>query len=174
VPLLVVPDGAGTLYGPAILAYDGSEGARHAIQVAGRLFAGRAAVVVHAWIPAFRSMSARGLARAGGEVREIVELLHEADVERAAATMQEGVDAARAAGLDAEGESIEADEGAWRAVAAAARAHGASVIVAGTRGLGAARSALVGSVSSGLVQNAEVPVLVVPSEAAASGDDRTS
>jgi len=30
------------------------------------------------------------------------------------------------------------------------------------RGLGSARSVLVGSVSSGLVQNAEVPVLVVP------------
>jgi nucleotide-binding universal stress UspA family protein len=34
----------------------------------------------------------------------------------------------------------------------------------GTRGLGAARSVLLGSVSSGLVQNAELPVLVVPGE----------
>jgi nucleotide-binding universal stress UspA family protein len=62
------------------------------------------------------------------------------------------------------GETVESDDGAWRAVAAAAREHGASVIAMGTRGLGAARSALLGSVSSGLVQNAELPVLVVPGD----------
>jgi nucleotide-binding universal stress UspA family protein len=78
----------------------------------------------------------------------------------------DGVAAARAAGLNAVGETIESDEGAWRAVAAAARTHGASVIVTGTRGLGAARSALLGSVSSGLIQNAELPILVVPDEPA--------
>jgi nucleotide-binding universal stress UspA family protein len=70
------------------------------------------------------------------------------------------------------GETVESDDGAWRAVAATARAHGASVIAVGTRGLGAARSVLLGSVSSGLVQNAEVPVLVVPGEPeAAPGDE---
>jgi len=61
------------------------------------------------------------------------------------------------------GDSVEADDGAWRAVAAAAHAHGASAIVVGNRGLGSARSALLGSVSSGLIQNAALPVLVVPS-----------
>jgi nucleotide-binding universal stress UspA family protein len=35
VPLLVVPDGGGALDGPVVAAYDGSEGARRAIQVAG-------------------------------------------------------------------------------------------------------------------------------------------
>jgi nucleotide-binding universal stress UspA family protein len=52
-------------------------------------------------------------------------------------------------------------------VAAAARAHRASAIVLGTRGRGAARSVLLGSVSSGLVQNAELPVFVVPEVRAA-------
>jgi hypothetical protein len=42
--------------------------------------------------------------------------------------------------------TLESDEGAWRAVAAA-QTHGASVIATGTRGLGAARSALLGTVS---------------------------
>ena len=73
---------------------------------------------------------------------------------------------ARAAGLDAVGDTAESDDGTWRAVAAAARAHDASVIATGTRGMGAARSALLGSVSSGLVRNAERPVLVVPDEPA--------
>jgi nucleotide-binding universal stress UspA family protein len=168
-PLLVVPDGDGSPDGPVVLAYDGSDGARRAIEAAGRLFGGRAAIVVHAWEPmSHRTLSARALAVGGSfdDLGTVVADLHEALAERAAATTDEGVAAARAAGLDAVGDTVEADEGPWRAVAAAARAHGASAIALGTRGLGAARSALLGSVSSGLVQNAERPVLVVPAEPA--------
>jgi nucleotide-binding universal stress UspA family protein len=170
VPLLVVPDGGGTLDGPIVAAYDGSQGATRAIQVVGRLLGGRAAVVAHAWEPVFhRRLAAHALA--AGPVDDLhatVTDLHEALADRAAATTQEGVAAARAAGLDAAGEPIESDEGAWRAVAAAAQTHGASVIATGTRGLGAARSALLGSVSSGLIQNAELPILVVPDEPVAA------
>ena len=164
VPLLVVPDGGGALDGPAVIAYDGSEGATHAIQVAGRLLSGHAAVVVHAWEPAYhRSLAARALASGPiYEIEALVTLLHESDADDANATTRDGVETARAAGLDAEGDTVEASDGAWRAVAAAAQTHGASVIAVGSRGRGAARSALLGSVSSGLVQNAERPILVVP------------
>jgi hypothetical protein len=63
VPLLVVPDGSGTLDGPVVAAYDGSQGATRAIQVVGRLLNRRATVVVHAWEPVFhRSLKARALA----------------------------------------------------------------------------------------------------------------
>jgi nucleotide-binding universal stress UspA family protein len=169
-PLLVVPDGGGTLEGPVVAAYDGSHGATRAIQVAGRLLSGRPTVIAHAWEPVFhRSLATRALAAAPvDDLHDTVEDLHEAFANRAAATTQEGVAAARAAGLDAVGETVELDNGAWRAVAAAARTHGASVIATGTRGLGAARSALLGSVSSGLIQNAELPILVVPDEQASA------
>lgn len=169
-PLLVVPDGGGALDGPAVVAYDGSEDATHAIQVVGRLLSGRRTVVVHAWEPVFhRSLATRALAAAPlDDLPATVADLHEAFADRAAATTQAGVAAAGGAGLEAAGETVESDDGAWRAVAAAARRHGASVIVTGSRGLGAARSALLGSVSSGLVQNAELPILVVPGEAAAA------
>ena len=53
-PLLVVPDGAGGLDGPAVLAYDGSESSERAIAVAGELLAGRRTVVVHAWHSQYR------------------------------------------------------------------------------------------------------------------------
>jgi nucleotide-binding universal stress UspA family protein len=169
-PLLVVPDGGGALDGPAVAAYDGSQGSTRAIEVVGRLLRGRPIVVVHAWEPVFhRSLKARALA--AGPVDDLhatVADLHEALADRAAARTQDGVAAARAAGLDAVGEPVESDEGAWRAVAAAARTHGASVIATGTRGLGAARSALLGSVSSGLIQNADLPILVVPDEPASA------
>jgi nucleotide-binding universal stress UspA family protein len=175
-PLLVVPDGGGALDGPVVAAYDGSEGAQRAIQAAGRVLTGRATVVVHAWEPvSHRALVARGL-DAGGpidDLREIAGELERAVAESAAATTENGLALARAAGLDAVGDTVESDEGAWRAVAAAARAHGASVIAVGTRGLGAARSVLLGSVSSGLVHNAELPVLVVPGEpeAAPAGEN---
>jgi nucleotide-binding universal stress UspA family protein len=166
VPLLVVPDGGGALDGPVVVAYDGSEGATRAIEVAGRLLSGRATVIVHVWEPVFhRTLAERALA--AGRVDDLPEMvvqIHQAVAHEAEMTTQQGVAAARAAGLDAAGDTIEADHGAWRAVARAARTHGAAAIVTGTRGLGAARSVLHGSVSSGLVQNAELPVLVVPEE----------
>jgi nucleotide-binding universal stress UspA family protein len=165
-PLLIVPDGGGALDGPVVAAYDGSDGATRAIEAAGRLMSGRATVVVHAAEPVFhRSLVARALVTGAppDDLRDAVAGLEQARTHDAAATTENGVAAAHAAGLDAVGETVESPEGEWRAVAAAARAHGASVIAVGSRGLGAARSALLGSVSSGLVHNAELPVLVVPS-----------
>jgi nucleotide-binding universal stress UspA family protein len=166
VPLLVVPDAGGALDGPVVAAYDGSDGATRAIEAAGRLLSGRAAVVMHGWEPAFHRDLAAQAFSAGrvDDVGEIVVSLHDALANQAAETTEAGVAAARAAGLDAVGETVESEDGVWRAVAAAARAHGASVIATGTRGLGAARSVLLGSVSSSLVQNAELPILVVPGD----------
>jgi nucleotide-binding universal stress UspA family protein len=79
----------------------------------------------------------------------------------AASVLEEGVALARDAGLEAFGEAIESGSGAWRALAEAAGDHQASVIVAGSRGLGGLTSTIFGSVSSGLVHNAETPVLIV-------------
>jgi nucleotide-binding universal stress UspA family protein len=110
-----------------------------------------------------RSLAARAMASGPvDDVRAVVADLQEAFADRAAATTEDGVAVARAAGLDAVGDTVESDDGASRAVTAAAHAHGAAVVAIGSRGLGAARSALLGSVSSGVVQNAELPVLVVP------------
>ena len=96
VPVLVVPDGGGTLDGPVVAAYDGSQGATRAIQVVGRLLGGRAAVVAHAWEPVFhRSLAAHALA--AGPVDDLhatVTDLQEALADRAAATTQDGVAAA--------------------------------------------------------------------------------
>jgi nucleotide-binding universal stress UspA family protein len=163
-PLLIVPDGAGALDGPAVLAYDASEPAQRAIEAGGRLLAGRRCVVVHVWESQYRrGLTARALARGPvDDVREIVKHLDQALGEAAVERTEDGVERARAAGLDAVGETLESDAGVWRVVATAAREHGAAVIVSGARGIGGARSALLGSVSSGLIHNADLPVLVVP------------
>jgi nucleotide-binding universal stress UspA family protein len=59
-----------------------------------------------------------------------------------------------------------------RELAAAGRAHRACLIAAGTRGRGPMRAELLGSVSSGLVQAADRPVMLVPATAgrASAGD----
>jgi len=163
-PLVIVPDGGGTLDGPVVIAYDGSDGAKRAIEAVGRLLHGRRTVLVHVWTPMFhRTVTGSALgATPAGDLAHNVTDLHAALAAHAGDTLAAGVELARAAGLDAEGDLAESDEGAWREVAARARAHAAAVIAMGSRGLGSARSVLLGSVSSGLVHNAELPVLVVP------------
>jgi nucleotide-binding universal stress UspA family protein len=109
VPLLVVPDGGGALDGPVVAAYDGSDGARRATQAAGRLLSGRASVVVHAWEPpSRRGLVARAHAAGGpvDDLHQVAAQLHDAFADSAAAITEEGVAAARAAGLDAEGDTV--------------------------------------------------------------------
>jgi nucleotide-binding universal stress UspA family protein len=162
-PVLIVPPGAGDLSGPTLLAYDGSDGARDAIATAARLLPGREAVVVHAWSSPLersyveRSLSLVPLADAQELARDLEELfaLHGSEL------ADEGAERAREAGLAARAVTAEARAGTWRALTASARAEGASVIVAGHRGRGALALTVLGSVSAGLVHNAELPVLIV-------------
>jgi nucleotide-binding universal stress UspA family protein len=57
------------------------------------------------------------------------------------------------------------DDDPVRDLAAAGREHRACLIATGTRGRGPIRAELLGSVSSGLVQTAERPVMLVPASA---------
>jgi nucleotide-binding universal stress UspA family protein len=158
-PLLVIPDDVGALEGPIVVAYDGSAAADAAIDVAGRLLPGRAALVVHVYESQYRdSHAVRALAR--GEVGEIVQALDQALTDEATETTRRGVARAQAAGLDATGETIQASKGVWRTISALVHERGASLVLTGSRGIGGARSVLTGSVSSGLVSNADTPVLV--------------
>jgi nucleotide-binding universal stress UspA family protein len=162
-PVLVLPPGVGDLGGPALIGYDGSDGAAEAIDAAARLLRGRRAIVVHAWSsPLERSYAGQSLAlvplREIGELRQDVEEMISA---HSAEIADEGAARARAAGLDARPLPIEAHDGVWRALATSARSEGAAVIVAGRRGRGAVASTVLGSVSAGLAHNADLPVLIV-------------
>jgi nucleotide-binding universal stress UspA family protein len=165
-PVLVVPSDTGELGGPLVIGYDGSEPARDAIAGAGRLFAGREAVVVHVWESFIRhSLSGRAIAALpGDELQAVVGDVDEHFRERAAAVAAEGAELAREYGLAARPEAAEASGPAWRGLLAAAGGASASAVIAGSRGRGAVASSVLGSVSAGLVHNADVPVLVVPSD----------
>jgi nucleotide-binding universal stress UspA family protein len=165
-PVLVVPADTGVSDGPALIAYDGSDGARAAIAAAGRLLPERRAIVVHVWnSPMRNTLSGRALAGAPlDELRAFSADYEQYFADVAASVVEEGVGLAREAGVDASGEAIESGSGAWRALAEVAGKRGAAVIVAGSRGRGGLASAILGSVSSGLVHNAETPALIVGPE----------
>lgn len=161
--VLVVPPGGGDLDGPTVIGYDGSDGARAAIDAAARLLPGRPAVVVHAW----SSLLERSYAGESAPLIPVADL-HEAthDLEELLAVhgaelAEEGAALAREAGLTARAVATEACVGTWRALTASARGEGASVIVVGHRGRGALASTVLGSVSAGLAHNAELPVLII-------------
>jgi nucleotide-binding universal stress UspA family protein len=162
-PVLVVPPGAGDLRGPVLVGYDDSDGARAAITAAARIFPGRNALIVHAWSSPIRR-SYVGSAPATVPLSEIAGVtpdLGEVIAQQARALAEEGAAHARDQGLLARGIAVEGSLEAWRTLSATGRAEGASVIVTGCRGRGALGSTILGSVSAGLVHNAELPILIV-------------
>jgi nucleotide-binding universal stress UspA family protein len=163
-PVLVVPHAPAELDGPALIAYDGSPDAKAAIARSGSLLRGRRATIVNVWrSPIQHTLSGRVLTGAPmSELREFASDYEAMFADAAGALVEEGVALARDAGFDASGKPLESGAGTWRALGQAAGQHGAAVIVAGSTGRGAVASAVLGSVSSGLVHNAETPTLVIP------------
>ena len=145
--------------GPLILCYDGSSDAQHAIQLAGRLFAGRRALVVTVWRP---DTVPRSLGFAG----ETARMLNLADLNRAAAEdgsrrAGEGARIARQAGLTAEPIAVQGAGPVWKTLVEIAERDDAATVVMGSRGLSGLRAMLLGSVSSAVVQHADRPTLIV-------------
>jgi nucleotide-binding universal stress UspA family protein len=148
--------------GMVLLAYDGSDDAAAAIRRAGHLLAPRRAIVAHVWdslATLLLHTDVRGLT---GPMREAAEELDEEDRRTAERISAEGAELAREAGFDAEAHALQGKPKAWPTLLAKADAIDAAVVVIGSRGLGAVKSALLGSVSSGLLHHARRPVLVVP------------
>jgi nucleotide-binding universal stress UspA family protein len=144
-----------------VLAYGGSDDARRAIATAGDLLDGPA-VAVH--VVMLDQMLAPAIAPGGGTL-PVADLSTETELmEQGRAVATEGAELARAAGFQAEPllERGTGVRGVWETLLSVSDARDARLIVVGRRGVSRLESALMGSVSNGLVQHSARPVLVVP------------
>jgi nucleotide-binding universal stress UspA family protein len=142
---------------PILICYDGSEGARRAIEAAGELFPGRKAIVLHAWSPVSIICAAYGGA--------VVLPTYDDDALQGEASKlaEKGCNLAKQAGLKAQPEIAEITyQGTWHAILDIADEYDAAVVVLGARGLSTFKSIVLGSVSHSVAQHAHLPVLVVP------------
>ena len=144
---------------PVLFCYDGSEGSKTALGAVIELIKPGDAVVLVVWMPA-----AVQLARAGSFV---VSVPNEGEIDaqeadRARQIAEEGAAAARERGYNASARIAEANESVARTIDEIAKEIDAGLIVCGQRGRGALGSALLGSVSHGLVAHTKRPVLIAP------------
>jgi nucleotide-binding universal stress UspA family protein len=144
-----------------LIAYDGSNDARVAIEQAAKLWPGQETTVVSVWEPFAELIehASTGFAPGMADYEEI----DAASEKLAGDHAREGAELASTAGLRASARDTSQTTTIAEAILAAANDVGAQVIVVGTRGLRGVKSLLLGSVSHGVVHHADVPVLVVPS-----------
>lgn len=142
---------------PILLCFDRSIGSCRAVEVAGALFPGHAAIVLHVWSHAAVRAGVYGTASDSAASDG-------SEVEQGAMQLaEEGSRLALDSGLAATAAIVSAGfEARWHAILGIAEQHGVELIVVGARRLPALRSLLHGSVSHGVVQHASCPVLVVP------------
>lgn len=149
--------------GPVLLCFDGSSDAEAAIRQAAELFADRPAVVLTIWEPmrtwvaydpaTILSAPLDSLASHALGTDEILEKLAQEQLER-------GVELARGAGFEAEGQLAVGTP--WQVICDVAQKLDVRAIVVGARGLSRVKSVLLGSVSFAVLTHARRPVLVIP------------
>ena len=146
-----------------LIAYDGSSDSHAAIEEAAKLEPGEKATILVVWEPFVEVMtrSGAGLGLAPGIVD--FDEIDKANEEAARKRAQEGVELANSLGLEAEPRVRAQERTISHSILAEAKEVDALAIVVGTRGLTGVKSLLLGSVSHGVVQHADRPVIVVPS-----------
>jgi nucleotide-binding universal stress UspA family protein len=145
-----------------LIAYDGSQDAKAAIQHAGDLMPGTAMTVLTIWEP-FATM----LARTPATLRPLAAVHDADDIDRQEAnaaeeSAKEGVQLARAAGLDATSLTTSLHGSVADTIIEQADRLDVDAIVVGSRGL-TGMALLLGSVSLAIVQRADRTVVIVPS-----------
>jgi nucleotide-binding universal stress UspA family protein len=139
---------------PLLICYDGSEGARRAVDAAAKLLVERNAVILAVAAPT-TAVQALDLLATVPQVPE------EINLEAAVRSAEEGADYARRAGLTAEARG-EIAAPTWKGVVDVAEELDAAVIVIGSRGLKGVRELVEGSLSHEVAEHTGRPVLIVP------------
>jgi nucleotide-binding universal stress UspA family protein len=147
---------------PILIAYDGSDNAKHAIAVAGEALAARPALVVTVWESVLGLAYRHPMPGDLGVTQDVVEEMDRGARKAATEAAEEGVELARSAGLDAEPLAYRGDGSTHEAIVELARDREARTVVVGTRGRSTVKAMLLGSVSYGVVHHCRRPVLAVP------------
>jgi nucleotide-binding universal stress UspA family protein len=148
-----------------LIAYDGSDDAKAAIEQAGKLFPGETATVLTIWERFIDTMARAG---AGAGLVVDYDAIDTQTAQSAAEKSEEGAKLANEAGLTASAKTAVVDTTISDSILDEAASAGASVVVTGSRGYTGVKSLMLGSVSHHLVQHADLPVVVVPSPAVAT------
>jgi nucleotide-binding universal stress UspA family protein len=151
--------------GPVLIAYDGSDVSRAAVEHAAELFAGRPAVLVTVWEPGLAAVpvnppDALGMSTPPPDP-EVVEMVDQAQHEHASRVAAEGAELARSLGLGAEPQAVPDELDVADTLLDIASEREAAVIVVGSHGISGLRSHLLGSVSRKLIEHSDRPVLVI-------------
>jgi nucleotide-binding universal stress UspA family protein len=151
---------------PILICYDGSAGARRAIETTGELFPGHRAIVLHAWSPI------AVIAESYAGALSMPDYDDEALRAEASKVAEDGCKLAKGAGLKAQPEITEVTfKGTCHTILDIAHQHDAALVVLGARGLSTFKSIVLGSVSRSVAQHARLPVLIVPP---APSEEKTS
>ena len=145
-----------------LIAYDGTPDANHAIAVAAALLGGGHAHIVHVW--QLLSAPEEGVVFPGALPPAADTLDKEIGLQeaRARGVTDAGVELARAAGFDADGDAVRSDGLPALMLEHEIDRLRPELVVIGSRGLTGLKAILKGSVSHHVGAHAHAPVLIVP------------
>jgi nucleotide-binding universal stress UspA family protein len=148
-----------------LICYDGSEDAKAAIGHVGDLLKGEPATILCVWEPFIELLtrSSFGMTTFLPPESVDIEAIDASNEKEAQRRAEEGVEHATTAGFEAEARTRPRATTVADAILAEADAVGARAIVVGTRGLTGVRHVFLGSVSHAVLEEADLPVIVVPS-----------
>jgi nucleotide-binding universal stress UspA family protein len=151
---------------PTLVCYDGSDQSRRGLDAIRGLLAPAEVVILTVWQPLVTKLAETG--SFGVFALDDETEVDESEEQAARAAAEQAVERARSAGHTATARVEEAQQAAWMKIIEVADEIDAGLIVCGTRGRGAIKTALLGSVSRAVLTHSGRPVLIAP---AAKHDD---
>jgi nucleotide-binding universal stress UspA family protein len=151
---------------PIVIAYDGSEAARAAVNEAAVLFPSRHAVILTVWEPGLADYMAMPGTMGTGTMMmpydpSTIKEIDQASEGHARLIAEDGVKLATAGGLQSEALPVRDAADIADAILETASERGAVAIVIGSRGLKGLKSKLLGSSSASVLSRSDRPVVVV-------------
>ncbi|MFD0901077.1 universal stress protein [Actinomadura sediminis] len=153
-----------------LIAFDGSDDSRAAVEYAARHLRPEPAVILSVWEPLVAQITWAPIAAAAPVVMQTRDREKFEEEKQAERLASKGAELAAAAGLPDVTPRAERSGGPiWAAIVDVAEELDASLVVTGSRGLSRARSVLLGSTSTRVLHHVQRPVLIVPPAKDADG-----